>query len=235
MSQRQLVTVIAGAGPGNGAALARRFSAAGDRVVVMARSQKTLDLLHEEVEGLDGHICDLTRAEAIADSFAAIRRDVGEVDRLIYNAGSGLFEEFKDTSAAQFEDAWRVNTLGAYLCVQEVIPAMQAANSGTILFMGATASRRGGKKTVAFAAAKAAQRSLAESLARTFGADGIHVALMIVDGMIDTPSIRERIQEASQDFFIQPSAIAETAFQLSTQDRSAWTFELDIRPFAENW
>jgi NAD(P)-dependent dehydrogenase (short-subunit alcohol dehydrogenase family) len=112
---------------------------------------------------------------------------------------------------------------------------MKQKKAGAIIVIGATASRRGVPKTIAFAPAKAAQRSLCESLARTLGPSGIHVALIIVDGVVDLPRTREWMKGKPDDFFIQPSAVAETASFLVRQDRSAWSFEVEARPFGESW
>ena len=120
-----------------------------------------------------------------SEAFAAIRGDLGEVDVLVYNAGSGTWGTVEEVSAEAFETSWRVNTLGAFLVSREVIPAMKAAKHGSIVFIGATASRRGNVKTAAFAPAKAAQRSLAESMARHLWPSGVHVAVVIVDGVVD--------------------------------------------------
>lgn len=228
------VAVIAGTGPGIGAALARRF-ADGYEIVLLARQQSTLDAVAGEIGHAHRYSCDLSDSASVAGAFAAVRRDVGPVDTLLYNAGQGLFQELEATTPTQFETLWRVNALGAFLCVQEVVTAMKAAGSGNIIFTGATASIRGGAKTAAFAAAKAAQRSLAESLAKALWPAGIHVALVIVDGIVDTPRTRARMPGKSDEFFVSPAGVAETMYRLCHQDRSAWSFQLEARPFAEQW
>jgi NAD(P)-dependent dehydrogenase (short-subunit alcohol dehydrogenase family) len=134
-----------------------------------------------------------------------------------------------------FESAWRVNALGALAASQQVIPAMKAAGAGTIIFIGATASLRGGPQTAAFAPAKAAQRSLAESMARSLWPQKIHVALIVIDAVVDLPRTRKNMPDKPDDFFIQPDAIASTAVWLAKQPRSAWTFEAIVRPFGEKW
>ncbi|WP_244610455.1 SDR family oxidoreductase [Microvirga pakistanensis] len=112
---------------------------------------------------------------------------------------------------------------------------MKGAGRGSLVFIGATASRRGGPRSAAFAPAKAAQRSLAESMARSLWPSGIHVALIIVDGMVDLPQTRRAMPDKPDSFFIKPSGVAEIAFQLTRQDRSAWSFEVEARPFRESW
>lgn len=235
MTERKKVAVVAGVGPGNGAALARRFAEAGHAVAMLARGRDVLDALEGEIDDARGYQCDLGVPDSVAAAFATIRTDLGEVDTLLYNAGSGVFADVETITPEQFEKAWRVNAYGALLCSQQVIPAMKAAGSRAIIFIGATASRRGGPRSAAFAPAKAAQRSLAESMARSLWPSGIHVALIVVDGVVDLPRTRAAMPERTDSFFIKPSGVAETAFQLTRQDPSAWSFEVEARPFGEPW
>jgi len=229
------VCVVTGVGPGTGAALARRFAAGGHRVAMVARSADRLSELASAIPGARGYPADVGDAAAVRDAFARIRAELGPVDTLLYNAGSGVFAPFLDTLPELFEAAWRVNALGLLLCAREVAPAMVGAGRGTILVTGATASLRGGVNFAAFAPAKAAQRSLAQSMARNLGPSGVHVGYVIVDGVIDIPVTRAMLSDRPDDFFLSPDAIAETFWQLAHQDRSAWTFELDVRPFGEKW
>ncbi|HXR62421.1 MAG TPA: SDR family NAD(P)-dependent oxidoreductase [Rudaea sp.] len=229
------VTVVAGVGPGNGAALARRFAEAGHAVAMLARNRATLDALEQEIGGARGYACDVGSPASVLQAFGAIRADLGEVDVLVYNAGSGVFADVSSITPEQFEATWRVNAYGALLCAQQVIPAMKSAARGAIVFIGATASRRGGPRTAAFAPAKAAQRSLAESMARSLWPAGIHVSVIIVDGVVDLERTRKAMPDKPDSFFVKPSAVAETAYQLTCQDRSAWSFEVEARPFGEVW
>lgn len=235
MAERKKVAVVAGVGPGNGAALARRFAEAGYAVALLARGRETLDALESEIDGARGYSCDVGSADSVAQTFAAIRADLGEVDTLLYNAGSGTFGDVENVTPDEFEQSWRVNAYGSLLCSQQVIPAMKAAGRGSIVFIGATASRRGGPVFAAFAPAKAAQRSLAESMARALWPLGIHVCLIVVDGVVDMPRARAIFPSKPDSFFIKPAAVAETAFQLTIQDSSAWSFEVEARPFGETW
>ncbi|MGH8199335.1 MAG: SDR family NAD(P)-dependent oxidoreductase [Steroidobacteraceae bacterium] len=235
MAPKKEVAVVAGVGPGNGAALARRFAAAGYAVALLARTRESLTALASEIEGSRGFECDLASPESVARAFAAVRAELGPIDVLLYNAGSGVFGDFESITAEQFEQSWRVNAYGAFLCARQVIPDMKARKHGAIVFIGATASRRGGPGSAAFAPAKAAQRSLAESMARTLWRAGIHVALIIVDGVVDLPRTRKMMPDKPDSFFVRPSAVAETAYHLTHQDPSAWSFEVEARPFAESW
>jgi NAD(P)-dependent dehydrogenase (short-subunit alcohol dehydrogenase family) len=229
------VCAVVGIGPGNGAALARRFAAGGYAVALLARGVELSAALAAELEDARAYACDVADGASVKAAFAAIRAEMGEVDTLVFNAGSGTWGSVEDITPEAFEVAWRVNALGALLVSQEVIPAMKRAGAGAIIFIGATASLRGMPMTAAFAPAKAAQRVLAESMARSLGPSGIHVALIVVDGVVDIPRTRARMPDKPDDFFIKPADVAESAFWLSRQPRSAWSFSIEARPFAEKW
>jgi len=202
---------------------------------MLARTRSSFAPLEREIEGSRGFECDVASAESVARAFSGIKAELGPVDALLYNAGSGAFADFESLTAEQFEQSWRVNAYGAFLCARQVIPDMKARRNGSIVFIGATASRRGGPRTAAFAPAKAAQRSLAESMARALWPAGIHVSLIIVDGVVDLPRTRQMMPDKPDTFFVKPSGVAETAYQLTCQDPSAWSFEVEARPFAESW
>ncbi len=229
------VCVVTGVGPGNGASFCRRFAGAGYRVAMLARSQERLDELESSIPGSRGFAADVGDEAAVRQAFARIRSELGPVELLIHNAGSGGFATWDDTTPEQFETAWRTNALGLLLCGREVTPDMAKAGRGSIVVIGATASRRGGPLTASFAAAKAAQRTLAESMARSLWPQGIHVAYLVIDGVIDIPRTRAFFKDKPDDFFLAPSRIADTVHHLVEQDRSAWTFELELRPFGEKW
>ncbi|SFN46569.1 SDR family NAD(P)-dependent oxidoreductase [Nitrosospira briensis] len=235
MKERKPVAVVAGAGPGNGAALARRFADGGYAVALLARDGAKVAGLAEQIDGACAYACDVSDPASIGRVFNMIAADLGAVEVLLFNAGSGVFKSVEEITAAEFEAAWRINAYGSLICSQAVIPAMKARGSGTILFTGATASLRGGKRTAAFAPAKAAQRSLAESMARTLWPAGIHVGLLIVDGVVDLPKTRQTMPDKEDNFFVDPAGVAETAWFLTHQDRRAWSFEVEARPFGENW
>ena len=235
MSAEKPVAVVAGAGPGNGVALARRFAAGGYSVALLARDDSRMQAMAGEIEGARGYACDVTDPHGVDRTFKKIAADLGAVDVLLFNAGSGVFKGVEDITPAEFEAAWRVNAFGSLLCAQAVIPAMNARGAGAVIFTGATASLRGGRATAAFAPAKAAQRSLAQSMARALWPRGIHVALMIVDGVVDLPRIREAMPDRPDSFFVDPAGVAQTAWFLAHQDRRAWSFEVETRPFGETW
>jgi len=229
------VCAVVGVGPGNGAALARRFARDGYTVALLARSRPFLDELERELPDGRGYTCDVTDEAQVKQVFARVAAELGPVEVLVYNAGSGTWGNVEEISPAQLEAAFRVNAYGALVAAQQVIPAMKQAGQGAIIFIGATASRRGGARSAAFAAGKAAQRSLAESMARHLWPAGIHVALIVVDGVVDLASTRQRMPDQPQSFFISPDDVAEIAARLTEQQRSAWSFEVEARPFGETW
>jgi len=229
------VCVVAGLGPGNGAAFARRFASEGYAVALLARTTGLGEELASSLPGARAYACDVADAGSIARAFHAIRRDLGEPEVLIYNAGSGVWGNVEEASAADFESAWRVNALGAFLASKQVIPAMKRAGRGSIVVVGATASRKAGARSASFSSAKGAQRSLAESMARALWPAGIHVALIVVDGVVDLTRTRERMPDKPDSFFVKPDDVAEIGFRLTQQRPSAWSFEVEARPFAETW
>lgn len=229
------VCVVVGVGPGNGAAFAHRFAEEGYTVALLARSTGYSSELAAELPDAVPFACDVTDAEAIAETFTAIERRLGPVGVVIYNAGSGTFGTPEDARVEDFERAWQINARGLLLVAQAVMPGMVQRGEGQIVVVGATASLRGKPMTTIFASAKAAQRSLAQSLARHLGPKGVHVSLIILDGMVDLPSTRARMKHMGDEDFMKPEHIARAAWGLTQQHRSAWTFELDLRPFGESW
>ena len=227
--------VITGVGAGNGASFSRRFTREGYRVVMLARNLAYLETLAKEIPGSVAMECDVRDPGAIQQVFARIHEDIGTVDTLIYNAGAGEWASIMDTSLEGMESSWATNTLGLVACAQQVIPSMTENGEGNIMVIGATASLRGGAQSTAFASAKAAQRSVAQSMARDLGPKGIHVGYLIIDGIIDIERTRERFPDRADDFFMQPDAIADSVYALTQQDHSAWAFEIDLRPYGEKW
>lgn len=227
--------IIAGVGPGNGLACCKRFRKAGFQTAILARDLNRLQEYSKGDEDIFPFSCDLSDPNAINNTFAEIFSTLGVPEVVIYNAGSGLFGTAMDVSVEDFEEAWRINALGLLTVSKAVAPLMVKNGGGSILVTGATASLRGGANFAAFSSAKAAQRNLAQSLARSLGSQGIHVALIIVDGVIDIPKSRQLFPDKPDNFFLQADAIAETFYYLSQQNRSAWTFEVDLRPSTETW
>lgn len=229
------LAVVVGLGPGNGLSFARRFAAEGYNVAMMTRSRDRLSEYEGLVDNARGFVCDVTDPAAVEDAFAQMRAAMGPASVLIYNAGAGHWQNVEETSAADLESSWRTNALGCMTSAQQVIPDMRAAGAGSIVVIGAGAALRGRAGTTAFASAKAAQRSIAQSMARHLGPAGIHVSYVVIDGVIDLPRTRQAMPDKEKGFFLAPDHIADAVYGLVTQPRSAWTFEIDLRPFGENW
>jgi len=226
------VCAIVGIGPKNGAAFARHFARAGYQLALVSRRSELSNELARELGDASSYACDVADPVAVARAFQAIGAERGAPDVLIYNAGSGVWKTAEELTPAEFEQSFRVNALGLLAAAQQVLPAMRERGRGAIVVVGATASLRGKPKTAAFAAAKAAQRSLAQSLARQHAPEGIHVSLLIIDGGIGEGGAAADQAQARR---LRPEDIAAEALHLVQQDRSAWTFELDLRPQLESW
>lgn len=227
--------VVVGAGPGNGLSLGCKFIAEGYAVALLARSPDNLTNLKSALPEAHTFACDVTQPHSIQTAFNEVRQKLGPVDTLIYNAGSGVFGSIDEVDADGFEQAWRTNALGCFHSVKMVLEDMRSRGEGTIVVIGATAAKRGGARFSAFASAKAAQYNLAQSLARHLGPENIHVAYIVIDGVIDIPRTRERMPDKPDEFFLDPQDIADTVYKVTQQAKSAWTFELDVRPYGENW
>jgi NAD(P)-dependent dehydrogenase (short-subunit alcohol dehydrogenase family) len=234
----QRVAVVVGVGAGLGAALARRF-AKGYRVALIARGEDKLEHLAREIKAEGGDAvavpADVSKADSVHSAFEIVRDRFGKVDALLYNAAMRPFGRLMETKPSTFENTWRVSTFAAFLCSQEVVPSMLAKRSGVILFTGATAGTKPFATSAAFGPAKFALRGLAQVMARDLGPQGIHVAYINIDGAIDMPLIRERFAQLKDEDMLRPSAIAETYWHVAHQDPSAWTQELDLRPFKEKF
>lgn len=229
-----------GAPRGLGAALARRFAREGLRVIIAARNEERLANLARELraEGASVEIApaDVTRKKEVARAME-IAASQGELELVAYNVGSNVAQPFLDISPASFEALWRQNALGAFLVGQEAVRNMLPRKRGTLLFTGATASLRARPPFTAFASAKAALRAVAQGLAREFGPSGLHVGHVIIDGVIDGDYAAEKFPELfnakKADGRLAPDAIADAFWMLHKQSPSAWTHELDLRPFKE--
>jgi NAD(P)-dependent dehydrogenase (short-subunit alcohol dehydrogenase family) len=229
------VCVVVGVGPGNGSALARRFHTEGYALALLARSTELSAQLARELPGARAYACDVTDEASVEATFSSVVAEMGPIEALIYNAGSGVRGTIEELTAKDFEQSWRVNALGAFLTSKQVVAHMKTVGRGNIIFIGATASRRGNVKTAAFAPAKAAQRSLAESMARHLWPAGVHVSVVIVDGVVDLPRTRKMMSDKPDSFFVKPAELADTVWQVTKQPRSAWSFEVEARPFGESW
>jgi NAD(P)-dependent dehydrogenase (short-subunit alcohol dehydrogenase family) len=229
------IAVVTGVGPGTGSAIVRRFAGGGFRVIALARSPDRIRALEQELPDTHAVICDVSSASQVADTVASIRKSYGAPNVLIHNAVGGGWGTFLEIDPEMLELNFRVNVMGLLYLAREVAPAMIKAGNGTILVTGNTSAVRGKANFAGFAPTKAAQRILSESIARDLGPRGIHVAYVLIDAVIDVPRMRQRFEEAPDEFFIKPSAIADELWHLYNQDRSAWSFLAELRPFAEKW
>ena len=231
--------VILGAGPGLGAAIARRFAREGFSAGLMARREESLSAVREEIEGAGGTALavetDATDAGSVAQAFDRVQDELGDPEIFVYNAGAFQMGGILELTPEQFDDCFRVNCSGAFFGAQQVLPGMLEKGHGTIIFTGATASLRGSANFAALATGKFGLRALAQSMAREFGPQGIHVAHVVIDGQINTPQLRESQPEREEHTTLSPDAIAETYWQLHVQDPRAWTLELDLRPAVEKF
>lgn len=228
-----------GAFEGLGAALARRFAQGGYRVAVSGRSPDKLNVVVDSIraQGSDA-LAVPADAGSEADILAAIKavREFGKLKVAIFNVGNSVAAPSLELSTDLFEQTWRTSTLGGFLFARESTRVLLENGGGTLLFTGATASLRGKPPFAAFAAAKAGLRSLSQSFAREFGPQNVHVAHVVIDGSINGERVRsrapQRLEQLGADGALQLEDIAEA---LHSQPRSAWTQELDLRPFKESF
>ena len=230
----QDVALIVGVGPGLGTALARRFAAGGLAVAVAARRGEALDALATEIGGRS-YSCDATEESSVDRLFEAVTVKLGAPKVAIYNAGAYAPGAVLEIDPADFERCWRALCLGGFFVAQRAARLMVEAGGGTILFTGATASLRGGARFANLAVGKFGLRALAQSMARELGPKGIHVAHVIIDGQIRSERHAHLEKERPPDGLLDPAAIAETYWHLHRQHRSAWTLEIDLRPWVEKF
>lgn len=230
--------VVAGVGPGLGAALVRKFVTQGCRVGMLARSRDYLEELQDELgeENALAVPADITRDAAVASAFAQVKDRFGPVDILVNHASLSNWKGLMEITAAEFERAWRVTVLGALHCSRVAATDMLTDNrGGTILFSGATSSIRGRQGAIDFSSAKFALRGLADSMARELWPLGVHVAHVLIDGIIDTARVQEQMNPDPDEPMLKPDDIAAVYWSLVEQQRSAWSFELEVRPSTEEF
>jgi NAD(P)-dependent dehydrogenase (short-subunit alcohol dehydrogenase family) len=229
------VCVVTGVGPGTGAALVRRFAGGGYRVAMLARNRARLDALAGEIEGATPFPVDVADLDALRATLAQVRAQLGVPRVLLHNAVAGGMETYSEVTPELLEARFRVNVSALLVATQELAPGMIGAGGGAIVVTGNTSALRGKPQFAGFAPTKAAQRVLAQSIARALGPQGVHVAYVVIDAVIDVPRMRARLPGVPDEFFIQPVGIADAVHHLVHQERSAWTSELDLRPFGESW
>ena len=237
---RQETALVVGAGTGLGWALVRCFSGAGMAVAVALRAPDKLSGL---IDGLDGRLnggarayaCDATDEGAVGGLFKTVAEDLGEPVLVVYNASAFVKKGLLETTAEELERCWRVGCLGGFMVGQAAARIMVPKGVGTILFTGATASLRGGAGFHNMAIPKFGLRALSQSMAREFGPQGIHVAHVVIDGKIMSDARAGLVKERPPDGLLNADAIAGNYLELHRQHRSAWTQELDLRPWVEKF
>ena len=242
MTEKKAVLVI-GAGDATGGAIARRFAREGFIACVTRRSADRLQPLVERIRAEGGQAqgfgSDARKEDEVVALVEGIERDVAPIEVAVFNIGANVRFGITETTERVYRKVWEMAALSGFLMGREVAKAMLPRQRGTIIFTGATASLRGGAGFCAFAGAKHALRALAQSMARELGPKGIHVAHTVIDGAIDTAFIAQNFPERyalkASDGILNPDAIAEAYWQLHCQQRSAWTHELDLRPWSETW
>ncbi len=235
--------VIMGAGTGTGAEIAKRFAAGGYAVAAARRSTDALAPLVEEIEQAGGKArafgVDASNEEAVTGLFDEAESTLGPVEVAVFNAAGFTMGPVVDTTTEAFTDMWRASALGGFLVGREAARRMVPRSEGTIIFTGATAAMKASANFAAFASGKHGLRAVAQSMAKELGPKGIHVAHAIIDGIIDVPRVHEQMPELAaskgRDGLLDPKTIADAYYWLHEQPKNAWTFELDLRPFAESW
>ena len=229
------VALVAGVGRGTGGAVACRFTTAGYRVALLARSEGRLKEFEAKLDGSLAIPCDVSNEAAINEAVATCMSEMGVPDVVVHNAPRGVFGTFQEIDPKDMEEAFQVNTMSLLYLARAVAPDMVNRGSGAIIVTGNTSAFRGKPDYSGFAPTKAAQRILAESMARDLGPKGIHVAYVMIDAVIDLRWTRRSRPHLKDEDFAKPDDLAESIFQVSQQPRSAWTFNMDLRPFKEIW
>ena len=239
--------LVVGAGDYIGAAISKRFARAGHPVSVGRRNADKLAPLVEAIEA-DGGIVhpfklDARDEDQITEIFATIENEIGALEVVIFNIGGNVVFPLRETTSRVFRKVWELCCFAGFLTGREAAKYMVPRGAGSIFFTGATASLRGGEGYSAFASGKFGLRALAQSMAREFGPEGIHVAHLIIDAGVNTEWVRDRIREnrgidpdaLPENTLMDPGSVAEAYWHLHHQSRDAWTFELDLRPYLETW
>jgi len=237
------IAVILGvrAANGLGGAIARRFAKGGLHVVIAGRTEQRLAGVVEEISTAGGNaslcVTDATDAAAL-EALMSQANSLGTVKSVVFNVGNNRLLPFEELTAETFETFWRTCTLAGFLTAKAALPTLER-NGGSLLFTGASASMRGRPGFAHFGAAKAALRNLAQALAKDYGPKGVHVAHLVVDGVINGEMVQsylgEYLQSLGEDGSLEPDSIAEAYWFMHTQPRNTWTFEMDVRPFKEHW
>jgi NAD(P)-dependent dehydrogenase (short-subunit alcohol dehydrogenase family) len=236
MTERE-TAIVFGVGPGLGWALTRRFMTENMQVGAVARDEARLNSLikSEGSAGVRPYAADVSNSEDVLRVFESIDRDIGAPNLVVFNAGAFQKDNVLDIDPADFERCWRIGCLGGLLVGQAAARRMVKRGHGTIIFTGATAALRGSAGFANLAVPKFGLRALAQSMARELGPQGVHIGFVIIDGQIESERYRQLAVERGEDSLLAPDAIAELYLQLHRQPRSAWSHEMDVRPWSEKF
>jgi NAD(P)-dependent dehydrogenase (short-subunit alcohol dehydrogenase family) len=229
------LAIVTGVGPGTGAAIVRRFHEGGFQVAMLARNADRLAALANELPNAFAVPCDVADAPSLQVALDGIETRAGTSKVLVHNAVGGAFGNFLDMKPEVLERNFQVNVMALMHLARWAAPRMETAGGGAIIVTGNTSALRGKANFAAFAPTKAAQRILAESIARTMGPRGVHVAYLVIDAVIDLEWQRKNNPQKPDDFFCRPADIADEVWRLAHQPRSAWSFLAEVRPYGENW
>ena len=227
--------LVTGVGWGTGRAIVERFARGGYEVAMLARRGDRLDRIAEEVAGTRAYPCDVTDTEALAETVERVAADLGAPEVVVHNAVGGAWGTFLEVDPADLERNFQVNCMALLHLARLTVPPMIEAGRGALVVTGNTAAHRGRPRFAAFAPSKAAQRILAESIARDAGPKGVHVAYVTIDATIDLRWTRRMNPGKPDDFYIAPVEIAEEVFHVARQPRGAWSFAVELRPHGEVW
>ena len=241
MPNKEKICLIAGVGPGTGSECAKKFSDNGYKVILLARSKDFIDNLEKKIPNCFAYTCDVSNMNEIQDVCSKAISEVGNPDIFIHNAVAGVADgglagSFLSDNPERLDRNFNVNTKSLLYFSRALAPAMIENKSGSIIVTGNTSALRGKPDFIYFAPTKAAQRILAQSLARELGPKGVHVAYVLIDAAIDTPRTRPIFAADKEDnFFCKPIDIANEIFHVAHQARSSWSFDVEIRPDIELW
>ena len=228
------VCLVTGVGPGTGRALVERFAQTYD-VAMLARSTERLNEIEQAIANTKAYPCDVSDTEQLKATLKRVRTELGAPSIVIHNAVGGAFGDFLSIDPDVLNRNFQINTMALLHLAQATAPQMIEQGHGAILCTGNTSAYRGVENFAGFAPTKAAQRILCESMARHLGPKGVHVAFVAIDAVIDVPWTRKRFADKPDDFFCHPRDISDECYHVAHQARSAWTFNVLIRPFGENW
>lgn len=235
--------LILGAGDGTGAAIVKRFAAAGYIAIAVRRDQARLDALVHDAQSdggrVEGYVADVSKEAEVIELVESIENKIAPIEIAIYNVSAFKKGTVIELSYDDYRDSWEKSGLGGFLIGREVAKRMLGRGKGTIIFNSSPASLRGSVNYAALAAGRHALRALSQSMARELGPKGLHIAHLIIDGWIDGPQLRERFPDRDTRFgpddLIKPEDIAQTCWLLHEQPKSAWSQEIAIRTSAEKW